>query len=286
MISRRVLSLPERGVDFALVDWGGSGPFALLSHANGFCADLFGPIATRLCERYRVIGFDSRGHGDSSTPAGEGAFEWEEFALDVAAVAHALVAELGVPRVELGVGHSFAGTCMLTAAARHPDLFGRVAALDPIIHPRRSERSEPLARRGIHAMAERARRRRVVFDSREAVRKRWAERGTFGEWDLRVMDLYLERGFRDRPDRGVELKCLGETEAAIYAAGSNFDALAEVRELVTPAIVYFAAEGDRPRALVEQLAASLDCIELEGVAAGHLLPMLVPDLIAEKLLTL
>ena len=286
MISRRVLSLPERGVDFALVDWGGSGPLALLSHANGFCADLFGPLATRLCERYRVIGFDSRGHGDSSTPAGEGAFEWEEFALDVAAVAHALVAELDVARVELGLGHSFAGTCMLTAAARHPDLFARIATLDPVIHPPRNESREPLMRRGVHAMAERARGRRVVFDSREAVRKRWAERGTFGDWDRRAMDLYLECGFRDRPDGQVELKCLGETEAAVYDAGPGFDVLAEVRELTTPAIVYFAAQGDRPRALVEQLVASVDCIELEAIAAGHLLPMIVPDLIAEKLLTL
>ncbi len=282
-IERRKLELPERGVELALVDWGGSGPLALHSHANGFCADLFTPIAQRLRDRYRVIGYDSRGHGDSSTPEDPAQFEWNEFVLDMIAVARALIAERGELRVELGVGHSFAGTCMMAAATRHPDLFGRIAALDPVLYPPRGE-SPGLATGRVHPMAETARRRRTAFDSRQGVRERWAERGTFGDWDPRTMDLYLERGFRDLPDGRVELKCSGETEARVYEAGPGLDAFAETRGLRTPVTLYFAAQGDRPRGLAERLAARSESTEIELIDAGHLLPMIVPDLIAEKLL--
>ena len=210
-------------------------------------------------------------------------FEWNEFVLDMIAVARALIAERGELRVELGVGHSFAGTCMMAAATRHPDLFGRIAALDPVLYPPRGE-SPGLATGRVHPMAETARRRRTAFDSRQGVRERWAERGTFGDWDPRTMDLYLERGFRDLPDGRVELKCSGETEARVYEAGPRLDVFTETAGLRTPVNLYFAARGERPRALVERLAASSESIEIEPIDAGHLLPMIVPDLIAEKLL--
>ena len=56
----RRLVLPERGVEVALLDWGGAGPLALLHHANGFCKGLWALVAEGLCDRYRVIamGYD------------------------------------------------------------------------------------------------------------------------------------------------------------------------------------------------------------------------------------
>ena len=102
-IRRRRLRLPERGIELALVDWGGNGPLALLSHANGFCADVLGLLAERLRPRFRVIGFDSRGHGDSEKPAPPGPYAWEEFARDVIAVAEHVTRDLERPRVALGL---------------------------------------------------------------------------------------------------------------------------------------------------------------------------------------
>ena len=78
-VRRSRVALPTRGAEFALVDWGGEGPLCLFTHANGFCADTFGLVAERLRERYRVVGFDSRGHGDSTQLPAPDAYEWEEF---------------------------------------------------------------------------------------------------------------------------------------------------------------------------------------------------------------
>jgi pimeloyl-ACP methyl ester carboxylesterase len=282
---RRHLALPERGLTLALVDWGGEGPLLLHSHANGFCADLFGPVAEQLTQRFRVIGYDSRGHGDSDLPKGEHAFAWNEFALDMVAVARALLAELGLEQVALGVGHSYAGTCMLASAAREPALFGHVAMLDPVMYPPQSEWSSyPVSARGASPMADAARKRRTVFDSRNAARARWNARRTFGDWDPRALDLYLERGFRARPDGRVELKCAGETEAAVYDEGPAFELFQEAAGLRTPSTLFFAARGDREPRLALKLVEQAPSVKLVELDASHLLLMIIPDRIARLLL--
>ena len=60
----RTLALPERDIEIALLDWGGDGPPALLHHANGFCAGLWGGVADRLRSHFRLIAMDARGHDD------------------------------------------------------------------------------------------------------------------------------------------------------------------------------------------------------------------------------
>jgi len=291
-----VLKLPERGVELALLDWGGEAslPLALFTHANGFCAGTFGLVAERLLTHYRVIGFDSRGHGDSSSPPPPEPYMWNEFALDVAAVARQLCDTLGFERVELVVGHSFGGSCAMTAAAREPELFGAVAAIDPVLAsgpppPGTVDGRTPVGTAtfppGSNPMAEIARRRRRVFESRDEVRARWQERGTFADWDPRALELYLEYGFRDRADGRVELKCSPEVEATVFEAGRSFDVFEEVRALTRPARAIRAADGNFPAPLFDRLAESSEAIEVVSVPGGHLLPMISPDLVADQLLS-
>jgi hypothetical protein len=44
----------QPGIEIAVLDWGGSGPLALLHHANGFCAGLWDAVAAGLRGRFRV----------------------------------------------------------------------------------------------------------------------------------------------------------------------------------------------------------------------------------------
>src|SRR5690606_14772791 len=80
-VERRRLALAERGVEIALLDWGGDGPLVLMHHANGFCAGTLGLVAEALVPAFRVIGMDARGHGDSTKPEEPEAYSWEAFAL-------------------------------------------------------------------------------------------------------------------------------------------------------------------------------------------------------------
>jgi pimeloyl-ACP methyl ester carboxylesterase len=278
-VARRRVALAT-GVELALLDWGGAGPLALLHHANGFCAGVWGLVAAKLCGRYRVIALDARGHGDSSRPEGDAAYQWERFPEDVVALAEHLVGELERPRVALGLGHSFGGTALLGAASRRPDLFERLVLVDPVTPPPPDSAAARLRRPHTNALAAGARRRTHVFASREDARGRWARRSLFAACDPRALDLYAVHGLRERPDGRVELKCPGAVEAAIFESAS-IDVAAWARGVRAPTLFLWAKRGNFSRATYEKLAASMPAGAVADVDAGHLVPLERPDLVVD-----
>lgn len=281
---RETLSLPDRGVELGIADFGGEGPLAVISHANGFCASLYEPLARRLRTRFRVLAFDSRGHGRSSAPAPPEPYEWDEFVDDWRAVAAALCDRVGESRVTLGVGHSFGGSCLLAAAAREPDRFVRTALLDPVLIPPPGERAGAFQGEGDHPMAVAARRRTAVFPSREVVRESWARRGVFGDWEPEILERYLQDGFRDRDDGRVELCCPPAVEAAVFQLGPKLDLFTELASLVTPTLWLYAGRGNFPEELVKRAASGSPAVQLERLELGHLMAMTHPDELGDRLL--
>jgi pimeloyl-ACP methyl ester carboxylesterase len=272
----------ETGAELALLDWGGQGPLALLHHANGFCAGVLGLVAERLREHYRVVALDARGHGDSSHPEGPAAYHWDRFAEDLVCLARELAKQAGTDRVGLGVGHSFGGTSMLGAAARAPDLFGRLVLVDPVTPLAAPSRLDPARLSRSSRLVEGARRRTHVFDSRQAAWARWHGRSLFAQWDARALDLYAVHGLRERQDGRVELKCPGEVEATVFQ-NAHLDILGLAKRVVAPTLVLWAERGDFPRAVHERLAEALPKGRFEALPAGHLAPMEQPDLVADAI---
>ena len=281
-VKRRRLALPERGVEIALLDWGGDGPLALLHHANGFCAAMWGLVADSLRSRFHVVAMDARGHGDSSKPpAPEPYSDWENFGGDLLAVAERLASEHG-GRVALGLGHSFGGSSFLMAASQRPDLFERLVLVDPITHPPLSPESEAFRKENSGKLAEGARKRVHVFESRAAARERWEGKDFFADWDPRALELYLAEGLEDRADGRVELKCRGDVEAAIFDAGRSFDAWSAAGRVKTPVLILWAARGTFPRMVYEGLVDVLPDARIVDADCGHLVPMERPDLVVEN----
>lgn len=281
-VTRRRLPLPESGVEIALLDWGGQGPLALLHHANGFCAALWDLVARPLTRHFRVIGMDARGHGDSSAPAGDEFYRWASFAGDLVAVADALAAEHPDGRVHLGLGHSFGGTSMILASRDRPHLFEKLVLVDPVLPPAipdgmRAER--------VNSMADRARKRRRVFDDREDARASWQAKDLFAGWRPEAFDLYLAEGLRDLPDGKVELKCAPDVEAAIFQHGPGTDLAQAASQVPIPTCLLWATRGDFPRALYETIVAGMPHAEVRDVDAGHLVPMEHPELVVAAVLS-
>jgi pimeloyl-ACP methyl ester carboxylesterase len=277
---RGSLHLPGRGVEIAILDWGGDGPLALLHHATGFCKGMWGRVAASLAPRFRVIAMDARGHGDSSKLEGSDAYAWDEFAHDAQAVAERLQTLHG-RRVELGMGHSFGGTSLLGAAAARPDLFGRLVLLDPVAHP---PAPTELSVGRQNDLSEGARRRRSEWPSREAARDAWAPRSVFKDWQPESLDLYALDGLRERVDGSVTLKCPPTVEAAIFSQGKRVDVAAFARGNRVPTLWLWGARGHFPRATYEALAATMREARVEDIDAGHLLLMERPDLVVEAAL--
>ena len=285
-VVRRKLRLDDRGVEIGLLDWGGTGPLALLHHANGFCAALWAPVAERLRERFRVVAMDARGHGDSSLPA-EGlvpeAFDWEAMSGDLAAVALLLLEESGDRQIGLGLGHSFGGTLTLAAESAHPGLYREIVLADPVVPPT----PEMLARMDWGErppLAEGARRRRNVWPSREEARSHLGEKALFERWTARALDLYVSEGLRDREDGQVELKCSGEVEALVFESSASIDLFARVPGVAAPTLFLWARNGNFQRAFYEELCAKMCQAEIRDSDAGHLLPMEEPAWVADQVL--
>jgi pimeloyl-ACP methyl ester carboxylesterase len=282
-VPRRV-RLDERGVELALLDFGGTGPLALAHHANGFCKGTWAEVAALLRGRVRLVALDARGHGDSSQPEAPAAYAWREFAADFAALAARLLAESGAP-LALGIGHSFGGTSLLGAEALAPGRFQRLLLLDPVTPPPPGE-TPPERAAHVESMVDAARRRRADWPSRAEARAWFAERSLFAAWRPEALDLYVADGLRERPGGGVELKCPGAVEAAVFAQGDAIDLGAWARGLAPPALWLWAERGNFPRALYERLARSMRAARVETAPAGHLIPMERPDLVAEAALRL
>jgi pimeloyl-ACP methyl ester carboxylesterase len=284
--SPRRLVLPERGVEIALLDFGGEGadrsdmarPLALAHHANGFCKGMWAEVAHALRDEFRVVAMDARGHGDSSRPEGPRAFGWREFAGDAAAVAERLVEESGAP-LALGIGHSFGGTALLGAAAARPACFERLLLVDPVTPPPPDQRP-PGREEHVKGLADAARRRRHDWPSRAEARAWFAERSFFDGWTDVALDLYVADGLRAHADGSVELKCPGAVEAAVFEQGEALDLMMWTRDLVPPVLWLWARHGNFPLPYYELLAASMRNGRVEAVDAGHLVPMQRPDLVA------
>jgi pimeloyl-ACP methyl ester carboxylesterase len=284
-VARRRLRLAS-GIEIALLDWGGDGPLALLHHANGFCAGLWGLVAERLRPHFRLFAMDARGHGASSKPdpAEPEHYAWSRFGEDAGAVARQLAAEQGGGAL-LGIGHSFGGTALMMAAADDPALFERLVLVDPVLpSPELFASAQPEAAGGPRNLAISARRRRQVFASRAEARAAWAGRAVFADWDPRALDLYAEFGLVARAQGGVELACPGEIEATIFDQARRFDAFALAARVSRPALILCALRGNFGRAAYDAVAARMPDARVVDVPAGHLVPMERPDLVAEQVL--
>jgi pimeloyl-ACP methyl ester carboxylesterase len=280
----RRLRLEARGVEIALLDFGGPGPLALAHHANGFCKGVWAEVAARLHGRVRLVAMDARGHGDSSHPEGPGAYAWPEFAADLAAVAARLADEAGAP-LALGLGHSFGGTSLLGAEHLAPGRFERLLLLDPVTPPPAAV-APPERAAHVESMVDAALRRRADWPSRAEARAWFAERSLFAAWRPEALDLYVLDGLRERADGAVELKCPGAVEAAVFSQGDAVDLAGWARGLAPPTLWLWAEQGSFPLPYYERLAASMRAARVERVPAGHLIPMERPDLAADAALRL
>ena len=101
----------------------GGGPWVVMSHSLACDLRMWEPQAAVLSRRYRVLRFDTRGHGASSAP--EGAYTLEAMADDVKGLFDAL----GITSCHW-VGLSMGGMIGQTFALRYPGVFASLVLAD------------------------------------------------------------------------------------------------------------------------------------------------------------
>ncbi|MEK7435554.1 MAG: 3-oxoadipate enol-lactonase [Pseudomonadota bacterium] len=101
----------------------GEGPWLTMSHSLACNLHMWDEEARRLSKRYKVLRYDTRGHGGSSAPAG--AYTLEALADDL----HGLLQGLGVQSTHF-VGLSMGGMIGQTCALKYPGMFKSLALCD------------------------------------------------------------------------------------------------------------------------------------------------------------
>lgn len=103
----------------ALVSGREDGPTILLSNSLGTGLDMWAPQRELLGEHYRVIGYDTRGHGQSSSPSGDYTFD------DLTADAIAVLDHFGVETADY-MGLSLGGMTGLGLGLDHGERFNKI----------------------------------------------------------------------------------------------------------------------------------------------------------------
>jgi pimeloyl-ACP methyl ester carboxylesterase len=263
--------LHVNGVDLAVTDdpEARDRPAMVFAHATGFCGAVWEPIAQCFRDRFRVVVFDQRGHGDSDKPAGP--YEWRSFVDDLAGLIDAL--EL---RDVVAIGHSKGGAAVAGVAAQEQPRIARAVLLDPVLMPRLDPGIE---RPSSNALAESARRRRMVWASRAEMLESYSSRPPFGDWDPRALRAYVEHGTFVLDDGRVQLKCPGEVEAQIYEGGARSASLEYLPRISVPTLlVTGGASSTLPPELARSAAATMSDVRLHVLpGVGHFVPMQAPN---------
>ena len=104
------------------VDGPAGAPVVVLSNSLGATRGMWDPQVPALAERYRVVTYDTRGHGES--PAPQGPYTIDDLTDDLVA----LLDEVGAERAHV-VGLSIGGMIGIRLAARNPERVHRLAVL-------------------------------------------------------------------------------------------------------------------------------------------------------------
>ncbi len=105
------------------VDGPEGAPVVTMSHSLAANLDMWEPQVTALKDRYRVVRYDTRGHGGTDAP--EGPYSLDMLADD----ARALLLALGIGRTHF-VGLSMGGMLGQNLALRHPEMFLSLSLCD------------------------------------------------------------------------------------------------------------------------------------------------------------
>ncbi len=222
-------------------------PTLLVAHATGFHGRAYLPMAAHLADRYRILGLDLRGHGDTLLPA-DWTVDWHGYGDDALAVADRLAGDPAAASL-IGFGHSMGGAALLLAAHRRPDRFEQLVLYEPIVFPPdpdRADRPSPLIAG--------ARRRRATFPSIDAAITNYRSKPPLGAFDPAALDAYVRYGFTANGD-GVRLKCSPEHEARTFEQSLTSGLWDLLPSIETPTVVISgrveedqASHGARPAA--------------------------------------
>ena len=255
------------GVELAVHELAGHPalPTLLVSHATGFHAHCYLPIAEALASRYHSFGIDHRGHGHTTLDPGWDV-DWSRFGDDALLVGRTLAVDGPIT----GFGHSMGGAALLLAAHRAPALFERLVLFEPIALPPAPEQLDADAAHRV-PIVQGALRRRRTFPSFDEAYDNYRHKPPMAWMTAAALRNYVDHGFRASVDHTgesvVELRCAPGLDAGIFLTARDNGVWAVLPEIETPCVVISghvedAEPSSHTRTIAERLPHA-DYVELD-----------------------
>jgi pimeloyl-ACP methyl ester carboxylesterase len=270
--------------DFHYVNWGGEGPLAHISHATGFCAGMYGPLAQRLGLRIRVTGMDDRGHGTTTAPADPANLKnWGVFEKDL----ERFFEYLNEPVIAMG--HSRGAVTSMMVAINRPDLVRAIILIDPTIlapslnfllfmtQKARLTRLIPIVSGAAH--------RKRTWPDRQTILDVYRAKPSFASWKDGYLEGYVEQCTRKREDGTIELCCEPAWEARSFSVCPT-DVWGVLPGLKVPTLVLYGSKSDVfLRSAARKFRRTVPHAVVQRFEnTSHFVPMERPDDTAEAIL--
>ena len=246
----------------------------LFSHANGYPPDSYRVLLASLSEN---LGLPVNTHAHRPLVSNEPPptfLTWQTYAAD-------LIERIeGEARGSVWlVGHSMGAASAVLAAARRPDLFAGIVALDPVLVSTRVwfwARVFSFFKPDAVPIVKRALARPHVFESSNAAFDFYRGKKVFAQVsDIVLMD-YVAAGHIAQPDGSVTLRHTGAWEACIYRSVPRMTGA--LKAVACPVLIVAGESSDVLTAERLSWAKAINpAMEIQSLAGGHLLPLEAPE---------
>lgn len=239
------------------------GPRIALSHGNGLAIDAYLPFWSLLLDRYDVVLFDIRNHGQNPRHDPDG-HVWDRFARDLEEIYRGIAAQFG-DRPVIGAFHSLSSIAAIMHTLGKGPRWSPLVLFDPPLFPRDGHPLEPMEHRHMREMGALARRRPPRYDTPEAMAAQLRRREMFSRWRPGSHDLFARATLRPAADGdGWELACPRELEARIFETNIDPTLWPRLPEIPVP-LKIIAADPDLPGQQAPALLSAAVAAD-EGVA--------------------
>ena len=240
-----------------------SGPRLALSHGNGLATDGYLAFWGRLRERYELIIFDFRNHGQNPLHNFTH-HSWPQFIHDLERVFESVQQNLGVKRTA-GVFHSLSAVTSVMQTQRMGKRWDPLVLFDPPFYPPDGHPIRELQRGNEDDIAARAERRTPSYNHPLELARQFERR--FPQWQPEAYELMARATLRyESSNQRWVLACPREYEAHVFRSNRETSTWQRLRQMpVAVKLICADPAGGGPPALIGRALAEETSVEYEAI---------------------
>lgn len=208
------------------------GPRLVLCHGNGFAIDAYAPFWSLLTDRFDIVVYDQRNHGQNPRFRLE-AHDVPSFVSDMEEIFHAIRKRLG-SKPTVGVFHSISAVTSIWHALQYGKRWDALILFDPALIPGPGLPEHDVARTFELGLAAWSKSRPNRFSNPAELAARFAKSYSLRRWLPGAHELMARSVLRRDETGGWSLCCPPECESRVYTTNSTLHLTHRLNELPLP----------------------------------------------------